>query len=98
MVGLLRALSRGGDARCNIHGYLELYTVDLGLDNSPLFGWEDRRLVADLRRSYEGFIRDHQYSPSYPIIKGYYGLLKANDFRLSPAAEKFLKKNGPSRR
>lgn len=72
--------------------FYETYLVTLltGMDNSRVFDFENERLLPEVKMLYEAIIKSGPQTKSTEIIKGYYQLLAANDFKHSPRADDYV--------
>lgn len=76
-----------------IGSLMETYVgMDKYLQNTPVF--IDDKLSDDVKASYERFISNYSSSKYYPIIKGYYDVLKKYDFKENEEAKAYLKSKG----
>lgn len=82
------------EANESAEGYLKMYLVDFGLDNTPMF--RNSKLTAGLKASYERFIGKYAGSGYHPVINEYYNILRKNNFILTDEARKFLSQKGLS--
>jgi hypothetical protein len=73
--------------------FYETYLVTLltGMDNSRVFDFENERLLPEVKMLYEAIIKSGPQTKSTEVIKGYYQLLAANDFKHSPRADDYVK-------
>ena len=72
--------------------YLDLYLLNFGLDNTPMF--INGVLTDEVRMSYERFIEKYHGTKYHGIVKEYYNLLKKHDFNITEEAKNFLADNG----
>jgi hypothetical protein len=79
------------DAQINYATYLS--TLITGLDNSPLFDYDTGRLFPEIYNLYLKIISRHDSLKSTRVIKEYYKLLKASDFKMPDQLDQFLKEN-----
>lgn len=72
--------------------FYETYLVTLltGMDNSRVFDFENERLLPEVKMLYEAIIKSGPQTKSTEIIKGYYQLLAANDFKHSARADDYV--------
>jgi hypothetical protein len=71
--------------------YLSLFLG--GTENSPVFNLESKKLDDGFKLAYESFIQNYPDRKSAGIIKQYYDLLSANEFKFSDKAGEFLMEN-----
>lgn len=72
--------------------YLDLYLLNFGLDNTPMF--INGVLTDEVRMSYERFIEKYHGTKYHGIVKEYYNLLKKHDFIITEEAKSYLADNG----
>jgi hypothetical protein len=69
----------------------ELFGVYLtGLDNSPAFDWESRKLDSELKKSYEIFLIENKNSSYFEILRNYYTILEKDNFKDSDQVRKYV--------
>lgn len=57
------------------------------------FNFDTCKLNSELKMSYEKYIKNYPNSLYYPIIKGYYDILKKNRFIQNDESSNYLEKN-----
>lgn len=76
-----------------VSSYLDIYirTFLTGVDNSRIErDFDDPTLRTEVKIAYEAFLRNNKGSKYYDIVKGYYEVLKRNNFRVTREAKAFL--------
>lgn len=84
---------KGGE----IATYLDIYirTFLTGTDNSRIErDYQDLTLRDEVRKAYDDFLRKNRGSRYYSVVKGYYDILKKENFRVGREARSFLQANG----
>ena len=61
------------------------------MDNSPLFDYDTGTLFPEINKLYLKIISRHDSLKSTRVIKEYYNLLKASDFKMPQHLDQFLK-------
>jgi hypothetical protein len=69
-------------------------TLLTGMDNSPVFSYEDDKLDPEIKKLYESIINRHEPRKSTRIISEYYDLLRANNFKQPNGLDTFLTHRG----
>lgn len=69
-----------------------LYFAMYGVDNTPLFSYQTKRMRPEAKQAYEDFVQKEEKGKVSTLIKEYLGVLKENDFRLTPEVEDFRRK------
>ena len=59
---------------------LYLSTIITGMDNSPLFDWDTRQILPEIKSLYENIVAQKNLRKSTEIIVDYYRLLQLNNF------------------
>jgi len=77
------------DSQINYATYLS--TLITGMDNSPLFDYDTGTLFPEINKLYLKIISRHDSLKSTRVIKEYYNLLKASDFKMPQHLDQFLK-------
>lgn len=62
--------------------------------NSPTYNWSDKKLLPEVKKEYERFIKVNTTSKYHQVFKDYYELLSRNNFIVDKKAHSFLKKEG----
>lgn len=70
-----------------------LSTLITGMDNSPVFDYDTGTLFPEINKLYLKIISHHESLKSTGVIKEYYELLKASDFKMPYQIDQFLKDN-----
>ncbi len=80
----------------NIQEYLDIYIrVFLsGMDNSRIHDFDNMTLNKDVKVAYEKFITKNQTSKYYALVKGYYEMIKRNNFVVPKNFYGYLKTKG----
>ncbi len=61
-----------------IHDVFYLYF--LGMDNTPVYNWDNKVILPEVRSSYEAFLKENKNSSYYSLMKSTYDLIKKNHF------------------
>lgn len=72
--------------------YIPAYVV--GANNTPAYDFESRMISNQVKQSYEQFMQKYPNSSYYSFIKGYYDILKRNNFYYNSEAEEYLRQKG----
>ena len=72
-----------------------LYHLMSGMDNTPSFDWETKRLSNDYKESYETIINEFPNSKTSRILTEFLDILKQNDFLNTIEVQGFIKKYNP---
>jgi hypothetical protein len=73
----------------------ENYTYILinGMDNSPTFDYDSKRLQDDFKDAYRFLAEENKSSKTAELFKEYYAILSKTEFKDSPQAQKFRSKS-----
>lgn len=72
---------------------LYLSTLLTGIENTPVFDYDNQVLLPEIKSLYEAIIAKNEYRKSTGIITNYYNLLKENEFKQTETIDKFMKEN-----
>jgi hypothetical protein len=72
-----------------------LYHLLSGMDNTPSFDWETKKLSKDYKETYNSIINEFPSSTTSMILKEYLDMLGRNDFENSKEAQDFIEKFKP---
>ena len=72
---------------------LYLSTLLTGIENTPVFDYDNQVLLPEIKSLYEAIIAKNENRKSTGIITNYYNLLKENEFKQTETIDKFMKEN-----
>jgi len=74
-----------------VRALLERYVMFtlFGLNNTPLFNYEDGRMVVEARQAYQEFSDGAEASRFTNLMREYLAVLAENDYQLTPAVNEF---------